>query len=417
MDRTSHELIVTTITEHAESLLRVARRHTRCQADAEDAYQRALEIFVKRAARLEPSTAHRWLHTVVKREAWAIGEARAKYVGVDDEEALDALDDGRHVATVEERSERFEELALAAEALKRLKPQEVTALVLKAQGLSYNEIAERQGWTYTKVNRAITEGRRAFLARYEGIRTGAECERWLDVLSAMADGEATSEQLVDARPHLRNCPGCRSVLGGMHRTAAPVAALLPSAILGDTGGSASGVLDRLGELVLGVQERIVAPMLKVQGSLEAVGSTKLAAVAASTVAIAGGGVAVERQADGGDARAAGRQKAEPVADAAADDPPRQSVATMPLKPAGAVTPPAVAPDPASHRRSVERSPAQGTVPDGAEFAAEAYAAEEPATEDPSPVAATASAVPGTSTAAAEEDATGGGTGGEFDIGS
>jgi DNA-directed RNA polymerase specialized sigma24 family protein len=33
------DLVVSTIAEHAESLLRVARRHTACPDDAEDAYQ------------------------------------------------------------------------------------------------------------------------------------------------------------------------------------------------------------------------------------------------------------------------------------------------------------------------------------------------------------------------------------------
>ena len=144
-----HELVVQTIAEHAESLLAVARRHTTCAADAEDAYQRAMEIFVKHAHRLDPGSAYKWLHTVVKHEAWALGETRAKYVPVERDEELEALADGRHQPSVEERSERFDELARAAEALKRLKPQEVTALVLRAQGLSYQEIAERQGWTYT----------------------------------------------------------------------------------------------------------------------------------------------------------------------------------------------------------------------------------------------------------------------------
>jgi DNA-directed RNA polymerase specialized sigma24 family protein len=30
-----------------------------------------------------------------------------------------------------------------------------------ALGYSYREIAERQGWTYTKVNRCVAEGRAA----------------------------------------------------------------------------------------------------------------------------------------------------------------------------------------------------------------------------------------------------------------
>ena len=179
------QLIVDTIRQHADSLLRVARRYTGCAADAEDAYQRALEIFVRSAGRLDADSAHRWLHTVVKHEALAVRRARAQLVGVGEEAALDALDDARHVATTEERSERFDELTRAAEALRRLKPQEVTALFLKAQGLSYAEIAERQAWTYTKVNRCLTEGRRSFMARYARIESGAECERWAPVLKRM----------------------------------------------------------------------------------------------------------------------------------------------------------------------------------------------------------------------------------------
>ena len=136
MEAGTRDLVVSVVSEHAESLLRVARRYTACAADAEDAYQRALEIFVRNAGRLEPEAAHRWLHVVVRNEALAVRRARSTLVGVEEEAALDALDDARHVASVEERSERFEEMQRAAEALQRLKPQEVTALWLKAQGLS-----------------------------------------------------------------------------------------------------------------------------------------------------------------------------------------------------------------------------------------------------------------------------------------
>ena len=56
------DLIVTTIAQHADSLLRLARRQSACQVDAEDACQRALVgIFVKQAHRIEPATVHRWL--------------------------------------------------------------------------------------------------------------------------------------------------------------------------------------------------------------------------------------------------------------------------------------------------------------------------------------------------------------------
>ena len=41
---------------------------------------------------------------------------------------------------------------------------------MKAHGLSYAEIGERNGWSYTKVNRAVTEGRRRFISTLRGDR-------------------------------------------------------------------------------------------------------------------------------------------------------------------------------------------------------------------------------------------------------
>jgi DNA-directed RNA polymerase specialized sigma24 family protein len=43
--------------------------------------------------------------------------------------------------------------------LARLKPAERRALSLLAFGYSYREIMVATGWTYTKVNRSIREGR------------------------------------------------------------------------------------------------------------------------------------------------------------------------------------------------------------------------------------------------------------------
>jgi DNA-directed RNA polymerase specialized sigma24 family protein len=45
--------------------------------------------------------------------------------------------------------------------LRRLKPDERTALGMLAAGLSYKEIGELRGWTHTKVNRCLSEGRTA----------------------------------------------------------------------------------------------------------------------------------------------------------------------------------------------------------------------------------------------------------------
>src|SRR5947209_16861109 len=117
----------------------------------------------------------------------AVREARARLVAGED---VDVRHEVAREPGPDERVVAFDRTARAAEALSRLKPQEVAALWLKAQGLSYEEIAQRQAWSYTKVNRCITEGRRAFLARFAGIESGEECERWAPVVSAMVDGEA-----------------------------------------------------------------------------------------------------------------------------------------------------------------------------------------------------------------------------------
>ncbi len=88
--------------------------------------------------------------------------------------------------------------------------------MLKAEGLSYQEIGERCGWTYTKVNRAITEGRRRFMDVYRAIETGDACERFAPVLAALAGGTATSAEIVEIRPHLRHCMACRATVRELH---------------------------------------------------------------------------------------------------------------------------------------------------------------------------------------------------------
>jgi hypothetical protein len=60
-------LVLALLGAHADSLLRVARRYSICADDAHDAYQRALEILMRHAARLDPERAAGWLHTVVYR--------------------------------------------------------------------------------------------------------------------------------------------------------------------------------------------------------------------------------------------------------------------------------------------------------------------------------------------------------------
>jgi RNA polymerase sigma factor (sigma-70 family) len=287
-------LVLELVTAHADSLLRVARRYSLCADDAHDAYQRGLEILLRHARRLDPERAPGWLHTVVKHEALAINKSRRRMVG-SEEIDLDALE-ARTAASPEEHAESAERVARAAEALHSLKPQEVRALWLKALGHSYDQIAQSTGWTYTKVNRCLAEGRKSFLARYAGIEAGAECERLGPALSAFVDGEADARAVVEVRNHLRGCGGCRAVVRGLHETAEPLSVVLPGATLATltaTSPPGSGLFSRLYEsLAMSANERAANAVVRAQAVVDTVATGKMAVAATAVAAVAGGGVAV-----------------------------------------------------------------------------------------------------------------------------
>src|SRR5205085_12247611 len=130
-----------------------------------------------------------------------------------------------------EQVERLDRLQRGAEAMQRLKPQEIRCMLLLAEGHSYRQIQAITGFSYTKVNRCLTEGRRSFLRKVEGIEAGAECERLAPALSARADGVATSRDMAALRPHLRTCLSCRAALRDAREVPARVAALAPIGLL------------------------------------------------------------------------------------------------------------------------------------------------------------------------------------------
>src|SRR3954464_5796231 len=299
-------LVLELLGAHADSLLRVARRYSMCADDAHDAYQRGLEILMRHAARLDPERAAGWLHTVVKHEALAINRSRRRIVGFAEVD-LDALE-SRTSASPEERVLAADRVARSAEALHGLKPQEVRALWLKALGHSYEQICEVTGWTYTKVNRCLAEGRKSFLERYAGIESGQECERLAPALSAFVDGEAAAAQTVALRAHLRQCLACRATVRGLHDASQPLTVVFPaSALLVANGGGqhtrsrllrgvehTGSFFVRVYETVsLHLHERAANSFLRAQAVFDTVTAGKMAAAAASAAALAGGGFAVE----------------------------------------------------------------------------------------------------------------------------
>lgn len=141
-------------------LRRVARRVSICTDDADDALQRALLVLLTKAPPIEGGRLAAWMTVVTRREALAVRRARDRGI---DTAALDATPSD--FPGPAERAERAEQVAEARLALAALKPGERLAIVLQAEGYSYAEICGLCGWSYTKLNRLLAEGRAALRAR------------------------------------------------------------------------------------------------------------------------------------------------------------------------------------------------------------------------------------------------------------
>jgi len=333
-------------TSGAASFRRTARRFSLCADDAEDAYQRSLEILLTKAPTARRDELRPWLHTVIKHEALALRRMRERSVcGEDDAAGAEAVPAGGRspdeTATGRERARR------AAEALGALKPAELQCLILKALGYSYDEISARTGFSWTKVNRSLTQGRRRFLERFGEIAAGTACGRYQTLLSAASDGHAAAEDEHLLRAHLAACPGCRAALREYRAAPARLAELLPPALVLPA-LDRPGTWSRLGDwLGTAIGERAAALGFKLQQGAEVASAQKAAAVVASTAALAGGGVAV-KQADPRDADRRARVEraaaaAEMPAPAREDTPPAPAPASPDPEPAPA--PPAEPPDP------------------------------------------------------------------------
>jgi RNA polymerase sigma factor (sigma-70 family) len=248
---------VETFARHEAALRRTAQRYSICADDADEALQRALEILLQKAPTEDTRDLVRWTQTVVKHEALAVRAERERILAgpaaataeADDEDwvaMLPAEADGPA-----ERAERHEAIERSREALTTLKPQELRALTLLAEGYSYREISQITGYSATKVNRALAEGRerfRRFLVHREG---GARCTELAPLISAFADDEAGEAEVATLREHLRSCPHCRATLRAYRAAPRAAAALAP--VLPPLRGS---LADRLHDAYAAVATRV-----------------------------------------------------------------------------------------------------------------------------------------------------------------
>jgi RNA polymerase sigma factor (sigma-70 family) len=235
------------IARHGRALRNTARRYSLCPDDADDAYQRTLEIVLTKAPTDNQRELIRWTHTVMKHEALAVRRNRERLLGTapapsGEDEGVDwvtlipAPEDGPEL-----RVERREQIARSREALQALKPAELQTLTLLGEGYSYAEISEMTGFSRTKVNRCLAEGRERFRLLVSRTEDGSRCEEMRPLLSAFCDGEAASKDAATVREHLRACAPCRAAMRNYRATPGTVAALTPFVSLSHS------LLDRLRE--------------------------------------------------------------------------------------------------------------------------------------------------------------------------
>jgi len=145
-----------------------ARRFSASDQDADDALEDACLAFLRYfRPDADPHLPVNWMLTTVKHAAFRIHGRNVRLRQRDPESEIPFLSDtfwqndvADPVATlVEEQVEDREWVRTCGRLLTELKPDERTALSLIGFGLSYREVAERQGWTATKVNRCVSEGR------------------------------------------------------------------------------------------------------------------------------------------------------------------------------------------------------------------------------------------------------------------
>jgi RNA polymerase sigma factor (sigma-70 family) len=232
-DAARKRVAVEIIAQHGRALRQTARRYSLCAADAEDAYQRALEILLTKAPTGDARELIRWTQTVTKHEALAVRRNRERLLsGSPASSSEDSDEDWMALIPAPgdgpaEKVERREAIARSREALQALKPAELRALTLLAEGYSYAEISELTGFTRTKVNRSLAEGRERFRALLSSSQDGSRCKELRPLLSAFCDGEAGAKDATLMREHLRACAPCRAAMRAYRAAPRAASALVP----------------------------------------------------------------------------------------------------------------------------------------------------------------------------------------------
>ncbi len=220
----------------APGLLRYAARFAPSLEDAEDAYQRGMEVALTKGpiGPLEEFVA--WLHVVIRNEATTLARRRGREAPAGDDlipqadaHAASTGTTAREPAAVAEWRERYRTLQ---DAMTSLNEAERVCLLLRTAGVSRAEIGSMTGYTDRKVERSIVRARKRLHAWHIDLANGERCTQLRDVLQRVADDEATSRERKAVSRHVRHCGPCRAALRARRQTNAGITALVPVAVVG-----------------------------------------------------------------------------------------------------------------------------------------------------------------------------------------
>ncbi len=216
----------------APGLIRFAARYTRSLHDAEDAYQRSMEIALVGAPVTEPRPFMAWLHTVLRNEALAVARARQREgPGAAADVAETFAEQAADAPAIDAVAEWRERYRFIQDGLAGLTDAQRVCLILKSAGASYERIGEITGFSLRKVERSVLEGRASLQAWEVRLASGDVCERLLPEIDRVATGSATGRERRAVARHVRHCGPCRAVLRNRRESNEWLAALVPLAFL------------------------------------------------------------------------------------------------------------------------------------------------------------------------------------------
>ena len=243
----------------APGLLRYAARFAPSLEDAEDAYQRSMEIALTKGPLVDQREFIAWLHVVLRNEATSLTRKRTRETPAEAEvvaAAVDRTHEGRdEPAAVMEWKERYRTLQ---DAMTSLSEAERICLLLRTAGVSRAEIRGMTGYTERKVERSIVRGRERLNEWHHSMAAGEKCVKVREALERTGDEEATPGERRQVSRHVRHCAHCRATLRARRQSNAGLLVLVPVAIIATTAVAGTGVPDATA--AMNVMDRTTAKM-------------------------------------------------------------------------------------------------------------------------------------------------------------